>query len=137
MINVATKNINSQRYGRLLSKALPTLIKTEDENERSLQVVEKLLAKGPKLTVEENVLLELLIKLIADFEESYYKPRDASAREVLIEIMNARGLKQKDLIEVFGSKSRVSEAVSGKREFSKAQSKALARFLNVSAELFI
>ncbi len=136
MIRVAEK-INPQKYGRLLSKTLPTIIKTEEVNDRAILIVEELLAKGDKLSSEETVLLELLGKLIADFEEKFYQPREASQQEVLIEMMKARGLKQKDLAEVFGSKSRVSEVVSGKREITKIQAKALADFFKVSAELFI
>ena len=136
MITVAEK-VNPQKYGRLLSKTLPTIIKTEEENDRAILIVEELLAKGDKISSEENALLELLGKLIADFEEKFYQPSEASPQEVLIEMMHARGLKQKDLMEVFGSKSRVSEAVSGKREISKIQAKALANFFKVSAELFI
>lgn len=136
MIGVTT-TINSRQYGRLLSKALPTIIRTEEENERALLLVEKLFAKGDDLTFEENALLELLVKLIADFEEEFYPIRDALPREVLVEMMAARDLKQKDMIEVFGSKSRASEAISGKREISKSQAKALAGFFNVSVELFI
>ena len=136
MITVAEK-VNPQKYGRLLSKTLPTIIKTEEENDRAILIVEQMLAKSDKISSEENALLELLGKLIADFEEKFYQPREASPQEVLIEMMNARGLKQKDLTEVFGSKSRVSEAVSGKREISKIQAKALADFFKVSAELFI
>lgn len=136
MITVVEK-INPQKYGRLLSRTLPAVIKTEAENERAILIVEELLAKGDKLSFEETALLELLGKLIADFEEKFYQPREASPQEVLIEMMNARGLKQKDLTEVFGSKSRVSEVISGKREITKLQAKALAEFFKVSAELFI
>ncbi len=130
-------NINSRQYGRLLSKAQPMIIRTEEENERALLLVEKLFEKGENLTFEENALLELMVKLIADFEEEYYPIRDASPREILLELMNARGLKQVDLAEVFGSKSRVSEVINGKREISKTQIKSLSVFFNVSAELFI
>lgn len=136
MIRV-TEKVNPQKYGKLLTETLPTVIKTEAENDRAILIVEKLLAKGDKLSFEENALLELLGKLIADFEEKFYQPRDASPQEVLIELMNARGLKQKDLAEVFGSKSRVSEVLSGKREITKTQAKAIANFFNLSAELFI
>jgi HTH-type transcriptional regulator/antitoxin HigA len=136
MIRVA-ENVNPQKYGKLLSKTLPAVIKTEEENDRAILIVEELLAKGDKLTSEEIALLELLGKLIADFEERFYRPREVSPQEVLIEMMNARGLKQKDLTEVFGSKSRVSEVISGKREITKTQAKALADFFKVSAELFI
>ena len=136
MIRVA-ESVNPQKYGRLLSKTLPTVIKTEEENDRAILLVEKLLEKGDKISLEENALLDLLWSLIADFEEKFYQPRDASPKEVLIELMNARGLKQTDLAEVIGSKSRVSEIISGKREITKTQAKAIASFLNVSAELFI
>lgn len=136
MIRVAEK-VNPQKYGRLLTKTLPTVIKTEAENDRAISVVEELLAKGDKLSLEETALLELLGKLISDFEAEFYQPRDASPQEVLIELMNARGLKQTDLAEVLGSKSRVSEIISGKREISKTQAKAIANFFNVSVELFI
>ncbi len=104
MIRVAEK-VNSQKYGRLLSKTLPAVIKTEEENDRAILLIEKLLEKGDKISLEENALLDLLWNLIADFEEKFYQPRDASPQEVLIELMNARGLKQTDLAEVIGSKS--------------------------------
>lgn len=135
MITVASK-INPQKYGRLLSNALPTIIKTEEENDRAILIVQKMLAKK-ELSFEENVLLELLGKLIADFEEKFYKPREASPQEVLVELIESRGLKQKDLTDVFGSKSRVSEAISGRREISKAQARALGNFFNVPVDLFI
>ncbi len=136
MIRVAEK-VNPTKYGRLLSKTLPMIIKTEEENERAISLVSELLAKGNKLSFEENALLELLGKLIADFEEKFYQPRQATPQEVLLELMNARGLKQVDLAEVLGSKSRVSEVLNGKRELSKLQIRALTEFFNVSAELFI
>lgn len=136
MIRVAEK-INPKKYGKLLSETLPVIIKTEEENDRTILIVEELLAKGGKLSNEETVLLELLGKLIADFEEKFYQPREASPKEVLLELMNARGLKQTDLAEVLGSKSRVSEIISGKREITKTQAKAIANFFNISAELFI
>jgi HTH-type transcriptional regulator / antitoxin HigA len=137
MISFINVNINAQKYRRLLSKTLPMVIKTEAENERAISLVGELLAKGDKLSSEENVLLELLGKLIADFEAEFYQPREATPQEVLLELMNARGLKQTDLADVLGSKSRVSEVLSGKREISKAQIKSLSQFFNVSAELFV
>ena len=136
MIRVAER-VNPNKYGRLLSKTLPAVIKTEEENDRAILLVEKLLEKGDKISIEENTLLDLLWGLIADFEEKFYQPRDASPQEVLLELMNARGLKQTDLVSVLGSKSRVSEVLSGKRELSKSQIKSLSEFFKVSVELFI
>ena len=51
--------------------------------------------------------------------------------------MEQRRLEPHDLWPVLGSKSRVSELLSGKRAVSKAQAKKLAQFFRVSADLFI
>jgi HTH-type transcriptional regulator / antitoxin HigA len=129
--------INPQKYGKLLAKVRPTVIRTEAENDRMLALVEQLMAKGDGLTPEEGELLSLLGKLIVDFEEEFYHLDDAKPHEVLQELMAARGLKQGDLLQIFGSKGRASEVINGKRAISKAQAKALADFFHVSAELFI
>lgn len=129
--------INPQKYGKLLARVRPAVIRTEGENNRMLTLVEQLMAKGDSLTPEEGELLRLLGKLIADFEEEFYHLEDAEPHEVLKELMDARGLKQSDVGKLLGSKGRVSEVINGKRAISKAQAKALAEFFNVSAELFI
>ena len=129
--------INPQKYGKLLAKVRPTVIRSEEENDRMLALVERLMAKGNRLTPEEGELLRLLGKLIADFEEEFYHLDDAEPHEVLQELIAARGLKPGDLLQVFGSKGRASEVINGKRAISKAQAKALADFFHVSAELFI
>jgi hypothetical protein len=46
-------------------------------------------------------------------------------------------LEPHDLCPVVGSKSRVSEILSGKRAISKAQIKKLAAFFHVSTDLLI
>ena len=136
-MTVAVQSIDRKKYSRLLAKALPTVIETEEDNDRALALVARLIAKGDKLSPEEGELLKLLGKLIADFEEKFYQPEDAAPHEVLQELMDARGVKQSDLWELFGSKGRASEALSGKRAISKSQAKALADYFHVSADLFI
>ena len=136
-ISAAHLEVNLQRYGKLLAKARPMVIKTEQENERMLALVQKLMSKGARLTPEEGELLELVGRLIADFEEQFYQPEVAAPHEVLKELVDARGLKASDLVSVFGSEGRVSEVLNGKRAISKTQAKALARFFHVSPVLFI
>lgn len=136
MISVVSE-FNPQQYGKLLAKVRPRVIRTAEENDRVLTLVEQLMAKGKSLTLEEGELLKLLGQLIADFEEEFYHLEDAAPHEVLRELMDARGLKQGDVGQLLGSKGRVSEVINGKRAISKAQAKALAEFFHVSAELFI
>jgi HTH-type transcriptional regulator/antitoxin HigA len=102
-----------------------------------LAIAEKLMAKGENLSPEQGALLRLLGTLIQDFEERYYQPREATPLEILHHLMDARELKQSDLVEVFGSKGITSEVINGKRSISKAQAKALAKFFGISVELFI
>lgn len=133
----AAVEINPQRYGRLLAKVLPVRITTEKENDRVLLEVRKLIEKDARRTPEEDALLDLLAHLVQQFEREYYQVGGAAPHEILRELMEARDLKQSDLLPIFKSKGIASEVVNGKRGVSKAQAKALAEFFQVSAELFI
>ena len=129
--------IDRRKYARLLAKTLPAVIETEDQNERMLREVERLIDKGQdNLSAEEQTLFKLMIRLIEDFEE-HYQLNAATPVAILKELMAARGLQPKDLWEVFGSKNLTSEVLNGNRDISKSKAKALAEFFHVSAELFI
>ena len=131
------RNIDPTRYRRLLSQTMPVIIETEAENERMLKVVEKLMDKGENLSPEEEKLLKLLTRLVEDFEERYYHPKDATPLEVLQHLMESREVKQTHLWEVFGSKGIASEVLNGKRAISKSHARALADYFHVPADLFI
>jgi HTH-type transcriptional regulator/antitoxin HigA len=130
-------SINARRYAKLLAQNLPVVIETEAENQRMLAKVEKLIDKGEKLTAEEQALLRLMTHLIQDFEDRNYQLNASTPRGILLELMEARGVKPSGLWGVLGSKGTTSEVISGKRGISKAQARALAQFFNVSPELFI
>ncbi len=133
-----TGKATAQKYAELLATVLPKPIETEAENERALGVVNQLMSKGEKkLSSEERWLLRILVRLIEDFEEKAYPIDEAPPRAVLKTLMEDRGLKQIDLAPLFGGRSRVSDTLSGKREISKAQAKALSAFFKVPADLFI
>jgi HTH-type transcriptional regulator/antitoxin HigA len=50
--------------------------------------------------------------------------------------MDQLHLRQKDLVDVFGTPSIVSEVLSGKREMNKDHIKRLSQRFHVSPELF-
>jgi len=125
-----------KRYGGLLAEAAPTVIETERENRRLLKVLRGLMKKTD-LTPEERALARLLGHLIQEFEQRFYKPEDATPREVLTELMAANNLKQTDIVHIFGSKGITSEVINGKREISKAHARALAKFFHTSTDLFL
>lgn len=137
-MTVTRRKLNTAKYGQLLLEALPRPIETEEENERALAIVNELMSKGEdKLTPEEQALLKLLVRLIEDFEEKAYPIPEAPGWRVLRTLMENRGVRQADLLHIFGSRGIASEVVNGKRAISKAQAKALGEFFKVSPELFI
>ncbi len=56
---------------------------------------------------------------------------------MLLHLMEARNMKQEELVGVIGSRGVVSEIVNGKRSISKAQAKVLGKLFHVSPSLFI
>jgi HTH-type transcriptional regulator/antitoxin HigA len=116
---------------RLLAQRLPTVIRTEEENEEMLAAMWELMRKGEdKLSAEELALLELMSVLVERFEEEHYPIPDSPPHRILQHLMESRDAKQADLVPILGGRGRVSELVNGKRAISKAQAKALARLLS-------
>ena len=128
--------ILDQEYAKLLIAVQPKVIETEVENEFYLSEVTKLMRLGESISPAQARLLRLLVSLIESFEEQHYKIKSATALEILSELVQDRGLKQKDLLPVFGSQGVASEVLNGKRGISKAQAKALGAFFKVSPSIF-
>lgn len=128
--------VKTPEYARLLAQTLPSVIHTEDENERFIATLEKLERRSRNWSPAEAKLAELLTLLIENFEDQNYKLKAATPREVLCELMESNGLKQKDLINVFGAESTVSAVLNGKREMTREHIKRLSRRFHVSPEVF-
>ena len=134
----ALPEIDRNKYGRLLARAAPIVVQTEEENERLLAEIEKLMAKGEdRLTPEEDALLELLTRLVESYESDAYPQEAASPKELIAFLLEQRGLTQSALWPVLGSKGRVSEILSGTRGVSKDQAKKLGAFFRISPAAFI
>ena len=136
-MGAAKKAIDRRKYGRLLARTLPAVIETEDEYEHFLAEIEKLIDKGEKRSPEEDKLFDLMTALVESFEAKNYPIPDAPPHEVLQELMRSRGLKQRDLLDIFGSDGLASEVVNGKRNISRAHAKSLAEYFHVPVDLFI
>jgi HTH-type transcriptional regulator/antitoxin HigA len=124
-------------YAALLSSTLPAVIRSEAENERYVAVLEELDSKGNRMTAAERRMADLLTLLIEDFEEKHYALKAASPVEVLSELMLANNLKQKDLIDIFGTPSIISEVLHRKRQLTTEHIRRLSRRFHVSPEVFI
>jgi len=126
----------SPEYGALLRKVPPKVIRTERENDAYTEILYELDQRSKTLTAAEKELAKLLTLLIEDFEEKRYRLPRAKPLEVLRFLMEQHSLLQKDLADVFGTRSIVSEVLSGKRELNKDHIARLSARFHVSPELF-
>ena len=126
----------SREYRTLLARVTPKVIRTEEENAAYTELLRDLDRQGGRLSAAEKELAELLTVLIEDFEEKHYRFPRATPVETLRFLMEQHGLLQKDLVDVFGAPSVVSEVLNGKRELNKDQIRRLSKRFHVSPDIF-
>src|SRR5580704_2579356 len=127
--------IDKVSYGRLLARTTPRIIETDAENERAIAELERL-DSLPRMTAEQKSLADLLTLLVERYEQKYDLGH-ADPLDALRTLIEDRGLRQRDLIPVFGSSSVASDVLNGKREISKQHARRLAEFFHVPVSLFI
>lgn len=113
------------------------VIKTEGQYQSYLSEVQSLLLSSPEIGSEDSERLELLTVLLENYENQKY-PVEAPDPIAAIKFrMQEKGLKQADLIPYFGTRSRVSEVLSGKRPLTLQMIRALSVGLGISVETLI
>jgi HTH-type transcriptional regulator/antitoxin HigA len=131
--NQAAGPINPARYGKLCATVVPKLIESDDEFDRLVEAMETIDFKADP-TPEEKTVSALLARLIQDYDHAL---PEAPPSEMIVFLMNQRGLRPSNLLPIFGSRSVASDVLSGKREPSKAHVRKLAEFFHVSTDLFL
>ena len=123
----------SEKYA--LEVGAPTAIASERQHREYLAVLDKLASKE-RPTSQEEKYAEVLITLIEAYEEEHHAIPEASPVEVLRGLMDANGLRQKDLAPILGTESLVSEVLHEKRELNKGQIEKLSKRFRVSPAVF-
>ncbi|MGY3213286.1 helix-turn-helix domain-containing protein [Mucilaginibacter sp. HD30] len=85
----------------------------------------------------ESDELDLLLLLVKDYEDRHYHIPDPDPIEVIKLKLEEKGLKQKDLEHIIGSKSYVSQILSGKKELTLKMVRGLHQFLGISADILL
>jgi HTH-type transcriptional regulator/antitoxin HigA len=88
-------------------------------------------------SVDWERFIETLTALILQYEEEIDPGPAGSPSGVLRFLMEERGLRQVDLAPILGSKSYVSQILSGHRPISREAAVKLAEFFRVSAHSFL
>jgi HTH-type transcriptional regulator/antitoxin HigA len=88
------------------------IIKTDEQYRDSLAEIEKLAAQDPDTDSPQGARLELLAKLVEDYEKQKYLFRKPDPIDAILFRMEQQGLRQKDLVDLLGGKNRVSEVLA-------------------------
>lgn len=110
-------------------------IKNEEDYRNALKRLEALF-DAPAGTGESDEA-DVLGLLIDDYENKYYPVETPDPIEAIKIRMEEMHLKQVDLIEEIGGKSRVSEILNRKRKLTIEMIRNLNKRLNLSPELLI
>jgi len=81
--------------------------------------------------------LEVLSILVEKYEDEYFPISDPDPVEAIKFRMEQMGLSQGDLVNVIGSRSKVSEVLSGKRNLSIRMIRALHERLSIPADVLL
>jgi HTH-type transcriptional regulator/antitoxin HigA len=112
-------------------------IKNKDQYEDYLEATYKLLEIGVKEGTAESDELELLSILIEEYEKKEYSIEAPNPIEAILFRIDQLGMTRSELKRYLGSRSRVSEILSGKRKLSLSMIRKLNKDLNIPAEVLI
>lgn len=110
-------------------------IKTEADYETVLKRIEQLMDAESDTTEADE--LDVLTTLVEAYEEQHYPMNLPDPIAAINFRMEQAGLSQRDLIPYIGSRSKVSEVLTGKRSLTLSMIRALHEHLNIPAEVLL
>jgi HTH-type transcriptional regulator / antitoxin HigA len=108
------------------------LIRTPKQHEAALARIEVLMDAQPGTAEADE--LELLSLLVARYEDARFALGAPDPIEYLRNAMMFRGLAQKDLAELLGSRSRASEVLNRQRPLNLAMIRIISAAWRIPAE---
>ena len=94
------------------------------------------LSSRSDLTCEQADYLEVLTKVIADYEEKRFEMSKHSPQEILEFLVEENQMSGSDLGRILGSRTLGPALLRGERSLSKTHIKKLADYFSVSPALF-
>lgn len=115
----------------------PKIIQDDTQYDRALEELEELILQDPDEGTEERGKIELLSLLIEDYENQSYQIPLPDPIEAIKFRMEQAGLRQRDLVHIIGSRSKVSEVLNRKRSLTLSMIRALHSSLGIPAEVLL
>lgn len=128
--------MDTAEYRGLLDQFPPIPIHSREQLEATEKVIDGLLTLQTR-TAAEDAYLELLSIAVSAWEDEHVEIPPLSGRELLKVLIEERGIRQKDLVSVFGTESIVSEVLSGRRQLNLHHITGLAEYFHVSPAVFM
>ncbi len=113
----------------------PKVIKNEKDNAAALARIEKLMEARPG--TPEGDELELLTALVELYEDHAYPIPEPDPIEAIRFRMEQQGLRPRDLVPYIGSRSKVSEILSGQRTLSLRMIRTLSTGLGIPTDVLV
>ncbi len=125
-------------YEELLADTLPAWVENEKQYADTNERLARLVGMGKSRTTHETRLMRLLAVLVEDYDRrNRMPPDDSTPAERLQFLMDHSGKNAADLLPIFGQRSHVNEAVTGKRPISADQARRLGQIFSVNPGLFV
>ncbi|UGQ46159.1 ImmA/IrrE family metallo-endopeptidase [Massilia endophytica] len=113
------------------------VIRSEEQHQEYLLEMQRLIANNPAVGSVDAERLELLSVLVEAYENQKYPIEAPDPIDAIHFRMQEQGLRQADLVQYFGTRSRVSEVLSRKRPLTVHMIRALSVGLGISAETLV
>ena len=124
-------------YVELLVAHQPAKPRNREDLAEMTGLLETLAANETRQSAAMERFIETLTALVMQYEDEIEPDPGRSPAGVLKYLIEERGLRQIDLVPILGSKSYVSQVLSGHRPIGKDAAHKLAEFFKVSAYSFI
>jgi len=113
------------------------IIKTDEQHRKALEEIGRLAEMDPAAESIEGARLELLAKLVEDYEKDRFIFKKPDPIDAIIFRMEERGLRQKDIADLLGGRNRASEVLSRKRPLTLPMIRALHEKLDIPPALLV
>jgi len=110
-------------------------IRKEEDYETALAEIEALWDAEP--ATAEGDRLEVLVTLVEAYEAEHYPIPAPDPIELILHVMEARGLTRRDLEPYLGSRARVSEVLNRRRPLSLEMIRKLLAGLGLPADVLV
>lgn len=110
-------------------------IKSEADYEKALAEIDGLMGAEPGTS--ESDQLEVLVTLVEAYEAGRWKIDAPDPISVIEHVMEAQGLRQKDLAALLGSQPRASEVLNRQRPLTLAMIRALSIEWKLPADVLV